>query len=77
MKQNHGAPIDAFLKAMTAALEHQYNMHWHCDDWYKYVDIPEADWLAKNEAENHRLQYKEFDNAVCNQARAIHFYFCQ
>jgi len=55
MKQNRGAPMDVFLTAMTAALEHQYNTHWDCGDWCTYVNIPEAEWIAKNEAEDHRL----------------------
>jgi len=40
---------------MTAALEHQYNTHWDCGDWCTYVNIPEAEWIAKNEAEDHCL----------------------
>jgi len=72
MKQNHGSTNGCFLNAMTAALEHQHNMHWHCGDWCTYVDIAEADWIAENEAENHRL-HKKFDIALCKQASAIHF----
>jgi len=60
---------------MTAAFEHQYNMHWDCDDWCTYVDIPEADWVAKNEAEDHWLRLKDFDIDLYNQARSIHFLF--
>jgi len=75
MKQNRGAPMDVFLTAMTAALEHQYNTHWHCGDWCTYVDVPEAEWVAKNEAEDHRLREKGFDIDLYNQARSIHFLF--
>jgi len=67
--------MDVFLTAMTAALEHQYNTHWDCGDWCTYIDLPEAEWVAKNEAEDHRLREKGFDIDLYNQARSIHFLF--
>jgi len=60
---------------MTAALEHQYNTHWDCGDWCTYIDLPEAEWVAKNEAEDHCLREKGFDIDLYNQARSIHFLF--